>query len=222
MRRPKRAERDAGVSLVEVLVGLGLLGLLTTLLLGFVLGTSKVTNDTRQLASVNEESRLAMERLTRELRQANAVLGVELAPSGTSVVALTFWIDFNGNNVADVSVSDPEVLTYRWAPTTKELTLTANDASGSVITRPVLAVNVSNFKVDLFSSLWAYDRSNNGMPTTWRELDAAGPPVGNDNALPNPVELQRIDLVSVSMTVLDGSHAQTYSTQVALRNRSQS
>jgi prepilin-type N-terminal cleavage/methylation domain-containing protein len=216
------AGRDSGVSLVEVLVGMALFGLLTTLLLGFVLGTSKVTDDTRQLSNVNEESRLAMERLTRELRQANAVLDLELPATATDPVALTFWTDFNGNNVQDLNVSDPEVLTYRWTPTTKRLTLTANDAEGNAVTRPVLASNVSNFSVDLFSSLWVYDTSNNSLPTTWLELDAAGPPIGNANAVPDLAELERIDLVTVSITVLDGSHAQTYRTQVDLRNRSQS
>ena len=81
---------------------------------------------------------------------------------------------------------------------------------------------MSNFSVNLFSSLWAYDTSANSLPTTWLELDAAGPPIGNGNSVPDLAELERIDLVTVSMTVLDGSHAQTYSTQVDLRNRSQS
>lgn len=223
VRGPELAEdRDAGVSLVEVLVGMGLFGLLSTLLLGFVLGTSKVTDDTRQLAGVNEESRLAMERLTRELREANAVLALELPATPSDGTALTFWTDFNGNKVQDLNASDPEVLTYRWEPSTKRLTLTANDADGNAVTRPVLAANVSDFRVDLFSSLWAYDTSNNSLPTTWLELDAAGPPIGNGNSIPDLAELERIDLVSASITVLDGAHAQTYRTQVDLRNRSQS
>lgn len=212
--------RDAGISLVEVLVGMGLFGLLGTVLLGFALSTSRVTEDTRQLSGVAEESRLAMERLTRELRQANRVLSLQLPASVDDPIALTFWTDFNGNNAQDLSVTDPEVLTYRWDPATGQLTLTANDAGGTAVTRPVLAVNVSDFTVALYSSLWQYDANADGA-TTWQELDAAGPPVGNGNAAPDVTELARVDLVTVSLTVLDGPHRQTYRTQVDLRNLNQ-
>jgi type II secretory pathway pseudopilin PulG len=212
--------RDQGVSLVEVLVGMGLFGLLGTVLLGFALGTSRVTEDTRQLAGVNEESRLAMERLTRELRQANEIQSFEHPATVADPIALTFWTDFNGNGTADLSITDPEVLTYRWRPTTQRLTLTVNDASGNAVTRPVLAANVTAFDIDLRSSLWQFDANGDGM-TTWREIDVAGAPVGDADGLPDVDELRRIDLVAVSMTVLDGTHAQTYRTEVDLRNRNQ-
>ena len=54
--------RDAGLSLIEVLVTMGLVGLLSTLLLGFAVSTSRVTQNVRSSANVTEESRLAVER----------------------------------------------------------------------------------------------------------------------------------------------------------------
>jgi Tfp pilus assembly protein PilW len=214
---PGRQEpRDAGVSLVEVLVGIGLFATLGALLLGLALSTGKVTTDTRTLANVSEESRLAMERMTRELRQSRGLTDVQL-PGGSST-ALTFWTDFNGNEAQDLNAADPEVLTYRWDPATSRLTLTANDATGAAVTRPVLAAQVSRFTVDLQSSKWQYDTSNDGV-TTWQELDAAAAPVGNGNARPDGQELVFLDLVQISMTVLDGARAQTYNTKVDLRNR---
>lgn len=213
---PARAPRDAGVSLIEVLVGMGLFSVLGTLLLSVALSTSGVTTDTRTLANVAEESRLAMERMTRELRQASAITDVELPPSSTT--AFTFWTDFNGNDVQDLNAADPEVLTYRWNPGTKRLTLTANDASGTAITQPVLAANVFAFSLDLRSSQWQYDANADGK-TTWQELDAAGAPVGNGNGVADSVELDSIDLVELNMTVLDGERSQTYTTKVDLRNR---
>lgn len=213
--------RDSGLSLVEVLVAMGLFGLLSTVLLGFSLGTSQVTDDTRKLSGVNEESRLAMERFSRELRQANRVLSYQVPANPGDPTALTFWTDFNGNGTQDLSVTDPEVLTYRWTPATGRLTLTANDPDGTAPTQPVLGANVSAFNLGLYSSLWEYDTDGNGM-TGWRELDAAGPPVGDDDGTPDQVELDRVDLVTVSMTVLDGVQAQTYRTEVNLRNRNQS
>lgn len=211
--------RDAGLGLVEVLVGMGLFAVLGTLLLGLALSTSRVTEDTRNLSAVGEQSRLAMERMTRELRQAEVVLSVQLPSSATDPTAITFWTDFDGDTVKDVNAADPEVMTYRWDPTTARLTLTANDESGAAVTRPMLAVNVTRFEVGLRSSKWQYDTSADRIATTWQELDQAGAPVGNGDAAANNPELESIDLVSLALTVSEGTHAQTYDTQVDLRNQ---
>jgi hypothetical protein len=39
--------------------------------------------------------------------------------------------------------------------------------------------------------------------------------------VPDTIELDLVDLVTISMTVLDGPHKQTYRTEVDLRNRNQ-
>jgi prepilin-type N-terminal cleavage/methylation domain-containing protein len=215
---PEQEPRDSGMSLVEILVAMGLFGLLSTLLLGFALSTSQVTKDTSALSGINEESRLAMERLTRELRQADAVLSLQVPTHADDPTAITIWADFNGNGFKDLSVTDPEVLTYRWDPVTDRLTLTADDEDGTAVTRPVLATQVSSFTLGLSSSRWEYDANHDGT-TTWQEIDAAGSPVGDHDGSPDPFELELVDLVKVSMTVLDGPHAQTYATEVDLRNR---
>lgn len=209
------APRDQGMTLVEVLVSMALFGVLGSLLLGLALGTSRVTEDVRSLTTVNEESRLAMERMARELRQASAVTAVSLPPSSTT--ALTFWTDFNDNGTTDLAAADPEVLTYRWNPSTNRLTLTANDATGLAVTRPVLAASVSTFTLELRSSQWQHDADGNGQ-TTWQEIDAVSAG-GNGNGVPDGPELEDIDSVGLTLTVLDGPRAQTYTTRVDLRNR---
>ena len=108
------------------------------------------------------------------------------------------------------------MLTYRWDPNTSRLTLTANDATGTV-TRPVLAAQVS-FTVDLQSSKWQYDTTNR------RRDHLAGVGRGRPSRRqrqrpPDGQELAHLDLVQISMTVLDGARAQTYETRVDLRNR---
>jgi prepilin-type N-terminal cleavage/methylation domain-containing protein len=219
-----RDERDDGFSLVEVLVAMGLFSLIGTLLLGLALSTSRVTGDIRTTTNVNEESRLAMERMGRELRQANTITAVHLPTTATDTTSLTFWADFDGDGARDLNAADPEVLTYQWDPVTSRLTLTANDAGGTAVTRPVLAASVSSLTFGLRSSKWQYDGAVPGQPadgmTTWQELDRAGSPVGNGNGVPDGPELDNIDLVAVTMTVQDGIRAQTYSTQIDLRNRS--
>ncbi|WP_372727821.1 type II secretion system protein J [Nocardioides sp.] len=213
--------RDRGLSLAEVLVTMGLFGLLSTLLLGFAVSTSRVTTTVRDSADVTEESRLAVERMSRELRQANAVDRVDLRNlGGATTTALTLWSDFNGNGVRDNNAADPEVLTYRWDPGTGRLTLTANDAAGTAVTRPILAEVVSAFTLRLRSSLWEYDANGDGV-TTWQELDSAGAPVGNSNGLPDGPELERIDLVAVSLGVTEGKATREFYMQVDLRNRAQ-
>lgn len=210
--------RDEGMSLVEVLVGVALFGVVGTLLLGLALSTSKVTEDTRNLANITEQSRLAMERMNRELRQSEGILSVHLPESAGDWTAVTFWTDFDGDRAQDISAADPEVMTYRWTPSTSQLTLTANDADGTAVTRPILAVNVTNFVLGLHSSRWEYDADANGV-TTWAELDLAGYPIGNGDLAANEDELDYIDLVSIDMTVTTDGRAQKYSTQVDLRNQ---
>jgi len=215
---PPNGRRDSGVSLIEVIVAIAVFAILGVALLSVGLSTKRVTEDTQQLTNVNEESRLAMERLARELRQASAILDVHLPASATDSTALTFWTDFNGNGATDLTAADPEVLTYRWRPTTGQLTLTANDSAGTAVTTPVLAANVTAFTVNVRSSLWTHDDNGDGI-TDWTELDAAGAPVGNANSVIDGPELDHVDSVAISITVLDGPHAQTYQTQVDLRNR---
>jgi len=159
--------------------------------------------------------------MTRELRQAKEIQAVQFSgsPATSQAIGITFWTDFNGNKVKDLNAADPEVVTYRWKADTSELTLTANDASGTAITRPVLAVDVTNFTIGLRSSKWQYDKYPADGVTTWQELDQSGPPVGNNDSVLNAPELAHVDLVSLAMTVSRGSRAQTYSTQVDLRNQ---
>jgi type II secretory pathway component PulJ len=215
---PGRPALDAGVSLVELIVAIALFSLLGTLLLGVALSTRTVTGDTQQLGSVGEETRVGMERLTRELRQAARLTSVQLPVAANDKTRFTLWADFNGNKCIDGQGLDPEQLTYVWDPTTDRLTLTAT-VQGQVITERVLAANVSKFDLDLRSSAWQYDSNQDGI-TTWQELDDSS--IGNqDPQAFTPAELQRIDLVGLSLTATDEGHSVGYSTQVNLRNQNQ-
>jgi prepilin-type N-terminal cleavage/methylation domain-containing protein len=207
---------DAGFSLIEVLVAMGLFGVLASLLLGLSLSTGRVTENVRALTNINEESRVAVDRLSRELRQATEVTAISLPATATDRTAITFWTDFDGDGAMDLNAAEPEVLTYGWDPETDQFSLTVNDAAGTAVTRPLLAANVSEFTLDLRSSQWQFDADGNGR-TTWQELDAlaAG---GNGNGVPDGDELLKLDLIGVRMVVLDGARAQTYTSRVDLRN----
>ena len=211
---------DGGFTLVEVLVAMGLFIMLMSIIMLMVTSASRATQDTRQFTNINEQARIATERLTRELRQAAEIRAVSLPTAPGGDLALTFGVDFNGNQVIDNVAADPEVLTYRYDASDEQLTLTANDELGNAVTRPILSEEVSAFDIQFRSSQWQYDANADGI-TDWTELDAAVG-VGNQNHVLDAPELARIDLVWITLGVLEGTHRQTYQTQVSLRNQAQS
>ena len=87
----------------------------------------------------------------------------------------------------------------------------------------VLAGKVVDLDVQLLSSLWQYDGADgttrDGL-TGWRELDAAGTPVGNNNGSPGrPRARSHVDLISVRLSVADGSTTREFQMQADLRNQ---
>lgn len=210
-------KRDAGVSLVEVLVGMGLFGVLTTILLGISLSTSDVTEHTRRVSEVNAESQLVMERMTRELRQASRVTLLHNSTGSTDPAQLRFEVDFDGEPAATEPANAATVtVTYTWNRLSGDLTITEGAESGT------LAKGVTAFDVTAGSTLWQYDANGDG-DTTWQELNNAGSPVGDgDNPPVLDAELPYVDRVEISMTVkrdIDGEpFDQTYVTKVDMRN----
>jgi type II secretory pathway pseudopilin PulG len=228
----ERPSADDGFTLVEMLVAMTMFIMLMSMVMLMVTSASRATQDTRQFTDINEQARLAVERLTRELRQASEIRSVSLPSTPGGDVTMTFGVDFNGNGVIDDVAADPEVLTYRYDSTNQRLTLTANDASGTAVTRPILSDQVSAFTLQFRSSLWQFDgclsTDSAGVPTgakdaitDWTELDTVCGG-GNHNGVLDATELSRVDLVAITLSVLEGPHKQTYQTQVTLRNRAQS
>lgn len=208
------AVRDDGFTMVEMLVAMALFAVLGTVLLSFALGSARVADGVQAATDVTEEARLATERMTRELRQAEGLSGAEVIDG--RVVSMTLEVDFDGSGTIDTTAIDPEVLTYRWLEDQERLTLTAN----SDTTRPVLAGGVELVDIRLRSSQWIYDGADLSEPngtTTWQELDASS--IGNGNGQPDAAELPFIDLVSVELVVRDGDTSRRFTVQADMRNR---
>lgn len=218
---PRRApaSSQSGYTLIEVLVAVSIMMSVLAIVLGTVLSISRATTDAKQFTNMNEQARIATERLTREMRQASQIRGATLPASEGGDTSVTFGVDFNGNGIIEDAVMDPEIITYRYDASLERLTLTANDESGLAVTRPILSEEVTAFSFAFRSSLWQHDRNGDGV-TDWEELDAT-PGVGNQNNTLDEPELALVDLVAVTLTVMDGKHRQTYQTQVGLRNQSQ-
>jgi type II secretory pathway pseudopilin PulG len=214
---PPRA-RDAGLTVVEVMIGLVLASILGAIVMSSALGAQRTTENAKTNSDLMGDVRLAMERLVRELRQAGTILDVTLPATTSDPTAITFWADFDNDGARDLDAADPEVLTYRYTPATAQLTLTVDDATGNAVTTPILADDVTAFVFDLRSSLWQYDRNADGV-VGWAELDATPSPIGNQNGVPDGAELGLIDSVGVTVSVRRGTRNQTYKTHVDFRNR---
>lgn len=203
--------RDAGFSLVEMLVGMALFAVLGTLLLGFAIGTTGVADDVRADSNTSGEARLAVERMTRELRQASEIRSVTIDDEGR-VLAFTLGIDFDGQGGVEANAADdPEVLTYTWRPEERSLVL-----SGGGDSADVLAGGVVKADLRLRSSQWIYDTNGDGT-TTWQEIDDSSVSTSDDQL--DAAELALIDLVSVELEVQDGDTTRQFVVQADMRNR---
>lgn len=211
---------DAGATLVEMLVAMVLFSVLGSVLMASFLASKTATQSARETHDLNEEARVALNRISRELRQASAITGVS-APDGKTSV--TFEVDFNGNGTIDPSGADPEVLTYTFDGS--RILLTANDTTGTPVTQPILSGKVSQFELDYFSSDYRRDCSTpKDGKSNWRELDAytttcaARGSSGHTAGALDATELAEIDIVTLRVRVLEGNRAQDYRTQIDMRN----
>ena len=220
----KRLRNDAGFTLIELLVSMGLFAILATILFTTVISGTNTLTGVRQSTDLNEESRLVLNRMSRELRQAQSIFSV-VNPNGASCfnggatcsdVRVTFDVDFNGDGAIQTStVTDPERLTYHYDGANKRLLLEATGFS-----QPILGGNVTFFKITYLSSNYKCDANSDGV-VTWQELDSAPTPcprlAGNNDGVLND-ELAFVDQITIDLSVLTGSRQQDYQTTVDLRN----
>lgn len=229
--------RERGFTLVEMLVAVTIFAVLGTVMFSMVASMRQSGQTTQQTNDLNEQARLTLNRIARELRQAKQIESVLVNSSGT-ITGITFDVDFNGNGVIDVSATDPERLTYCYVPPTNAaqdngmIMLTANvpvSTCANPGALPVLADEVTGFTINLQSSNWQDDGACgatliNGVTqpdgiTEWQELDCAANGGVFPTGAPDATALNGIDSVTLVLKVLHGAQTQVYQTQVDLRNR---
>jgi type II secretory pathway pseudopilin PulG len=209
---------EGGFTLVEMLVAGAIFLGLSTLMFSLVLTGARTVTDTRQHNDLNEEARLVLNRMSREIREAELIRTATnpVGPTWTSAndVSITFEVDFDGDTIIEESAADPEKITYLYSQDEQKLYLQAGG-----VTTPILAENVTEFTLDFTSSSgYLYDADENGT-TTWMELDADPTgKVGNGNGVLDTAELKYIDSVSIEVTLLESPHEQKYRTTIDLRN----
>lgn len=236
VRNRLRGAGSQGFTLVELLVASFLFLLLSATVFSAVVAGARTAQNSREYNDLNEEARLLLNRMSRELREASAITAVSnpghaVNSSGTALygsyysadadgdTSVTFNVDFNGNDTIEPSnATDPETLTYKWDSANRRVLLLA---AGQQM--PVLAAEVESFAMRFTSRVDEADGAVDGTAdgvVNWEELDADNTNAGgNDNHVLDGQELSQIDSVTIELTVLKGSRSQTYRTQVDLRNR---
>jgi len=210
---------EEGFTLIELLIAMGLFGILTTVLFSIVLNSANTVKTTRQSTDINEEARTALNRISREIREARAITGavnpVGSTYSSVTDTAITFEVDLSGSETIELD----EIITYRYEFNNKRLVLRTGNGGFA----PVLAANVETFKISYFSQVFNCDKDKDGI-ITWEEVESALTPcpddAGDSDSPPTlDVELTSINRVVVELTLLKGTRKQDYRTQIDLRNR---
>jgi prepilin-type N-terminal cleavage/methylation domain-containing protein len=210
----RRGRRDDGMTLVEVLVAIGLFAVLGTLVLSVGIATARVTDDTTGAVDLNEEARVAFERLARDLRDAALITEVMPAPASAGCGSDGFTgvsFEEGSRSAADV----PHDVAYRWSSADKRLIL--SEAIPDPEEQPILAAKVTRFCVHLWSSRWSPLPEHPELGSSWSELDPAAP-APNTQGWWCPAQLAEIDRVTVSMTASLDGHERDYESDVFLRN----
>ncbi len=228
LKSDQRDGRDEGFTLVEILVAASLFMILNLFTFTAVIGNVRVTETARDATDVNQEARVLLNRMARELREAKAITAATnpgtfpytspyavFDPNADS--SLTFEVDFNGVNGIEPLAADPEVITYKYDRAGQRVLLQAGGQ-----TLPVLAANVTAFKLSFTSRQFLYDGTVDGTKdnvVTWEELDADPAGVKGNKNKKLDLELNYVDAVTIEITLFKGQRRQTYRTQVDLRNR---
>ena len=90
----RRSPSEVGFTLIEMLVSISLVAILGGLTTSLLLTTQNTAKAGKQEQDTNEEARLALNRMARELRQATSLMAVRNADgsgySATDLTAVTF------------------------------------------------------------------------------------------------------------------------------------
>ncbi|MCC6348450.1 MAG: prepilin-type N-terminal cleavage/methylation domain-containing protein [Candidatus Eisenbacteria bacterium] len=195
IRSAHRLESARGMTLVELLVTMSILGVVLMVVTGIMLSTSRVEGRTVRRAEVQASSRQALALMTTELRQAGAdpsspPVGITAVVSADSHL-VRVRADLNGDGT--IQTAEPsEDVTYHFVDTTGVVTRDPGAGPATVL------ANVRDLQFAYF--------------------DAAGQPI---TPLPlSPANAARVAAIGLTVTTENRDSApMTLSTRITLRNR---
>ena len=220
---------ESGFTIIEMLVAITLFGIMSTSLYQVLIAQTKGADKTRSLGKVADEARLGFNRMTRDVREADAITWV----SGTQN---QFTINVNFNDDAYYqnpnAQDDDEVLTYTFDSTTGTVTLcnqldhVACTSSNSEVLMQGVEPIPSKQPFTFTSSKLEYDWGPPYGITTWDELDAASNPtthnvvgVGNNDGAFNAGEFPFLTTVAFALRLTNAGNSTDFYSTVQMRNK---
>lgn len=205
---------EGGMTLVEMMVAIMLLSILVATFYSFLFGGERASRNGQEWLELNQTARLSLERLSRELREADSIAQI----SGASEVK--FQADFDASGTFSggeyqTDIGEDEKITYSFDSGTRELRIWSDQ---NPTPQPV-ARNVFDFSLTYFGSDPLLDCGSPPLCTsdgvvTAAEIDR----FGNGNGVLDGNELNLISTAVVDMTVGLGFQRHEYRTAIELRN----
>lgn len=185
---------ETGMTLVELMVVIGILGTILVAVTSILLSTNRQQSQTVRRAEIQGDSRQALELMTSEIRQAG--MDPSNPPAGiTGIVAADSTVlhvraDLNGNGV--IQTTEPsEDVTYNYDPVQRVVTRDPGSGPATVLS------NVTNMRLTYFD--------NTNLPVTPLPLSAT--------------DAARVHSVGLTITCQNrDSQPLTLSTRITLRN----
>ena len=212
------AADESGFTLIEILVALVVFAAISIGFYQVMLSGVRGSETTRSVAEISEEARAGLNRMIRDLREADTI-------DDASPTSFTIWVDYDGDETRDYT--SYEYLRYTYSSVDGSISLDALDASSNPISSATLMENVTkdSANTDIFSyssNRLEYDWNPADGVTTWQEID--DPPagyngLGDRDGVLDATELAYVSNVSINFDVAVGGEESEFAAEAQLRNR---
>jgi len=204
----RRLSDDRGYTLVEFAVAMGIFLIFMSVVTPFMFSQIQGALRTEDRVDLQQNARIALRTMTRELRQATELYDSVDKPSGKTEVS--FGVDFDGNGVIDSynnTAAPLEQITYYYTPVDETLYRGRKKNVGSP-----LAEHVQDVIFTMYGSNLVLDGNGDGVVDE-DELDTNG-----NNKIDGP-ELANVTRLTIELDMAGGDVTQTFEAQAFMRNR---
>jgi prepilin-type N-terminal cleavage/methylation domain-containing protein len=204
----RRPSDDRGYTLVEFAVAMGIFLIFMSVVTPFMFSQIQGALRTEDRVDLQQNARIALRTMTRELRQATELYDSVDKPSGKTEVS--FGLDFDGNGVIDSynnTAAPLEQITYYYTPVDETLYRGRKVNFGSPLAEHVQDVNFT-----MYGSNLVLDGNGDGVVDE-DELDTNG-----NNKIDGP-ELANVTRLTIELDMAGGDVTQTFEAQAFMRNR---
>lgn len=223
---------ERGFTMIETLVALTVFSLISVGFYTTMFSGTRASETSRRLVRISEEARLGLNRMVRDVREADEIV---TATDASFRVLINFNNDFEvGDADGDGIPGEPlytntagnlEDITYIFDPDTQGLYIDAN-ADGALTDDELLASGVRDADgatpFTYFSNLLEFDWNDDGV-TTCLEIDDAvehgvSATVGNNNARCDAGEVRFLNRIAFAFKVSSGDSSANFYANSQLRN----